>query len=89
MLGVVYTFDIIQDTCISLSINLPKCKYSKIGGNLTCPVCDKDDKVIPIIYGRPSEKSIKEAANGKVKLAGCRLPACPAFKFCKRDQIEF
>lgn len=53
-----------------------------------CPKNPKD-KVIPILYGMPSEESFKQADSGLVILAGCILPENPKFYFCTVHKIEF
>ncbi len=79
---------VVQDTVTELKIKYPPfCKYDK--RNKTCPICKKTDEVIPIIYGYPSKKLLKEARKGKVKLGGCLVSACHPHWYCKRDKKEF
>lgn len=54
-----------------------------------CPVCGKNDMVIPIKYGLPGSTLFEEAAKGKAKLGGCIVwPDNPSW-YCKRDDIKF
>lgn len=53
-----------------------------------CPVCDKNDQVIKIIYGYPGPDLLQNANEGKVKLGGCIMN--DNFRwYCKRDKHEF
>jgi len=77
-----------KDTIIDLNINYPPpCKYDK--KNKYCPVCKKKDKVIPIVYGLPSQGLLKESKKGKVRLGGCMISGCDPSWYCKRDKKEF
>lgn len=54
-----------------------------------CPVCGKNDMVIRIIYGLPSDSLFEEASKGKVELGGCiERPDNPSW-YCKRDETKF
>ncbi len=55
----------------------------------TCPVCQKHDEVIPIIYGEPRKRLFKDSLKGKVRLGGCVISDCDPNWFCKRDEKEF
>jgi len=59
-------------------------KKSKI-----CPLCHKNDKVIPIIYGEPTSQIMEKAEKGEVKLGGCVMSKSNAKWYCKRDKVEF
>ena len=57
--------------------------------NNICPVCEKSDKVIPIVYGYPSKKLLRQVKRGKVTLGGCMLyDNCP-YWYCSRDKELF
>lgn len=76
------------DTITQLEISLPgPCEFDK--GVVACPICEKSDMVIPIIYGLPGSKLIRQADRGKVRLGGCILTACDPNSYCKRDNTEF
>ena len=54
-----------------------------------CPKCNKDDKVIPISYGLPTEQAYTLKEQGKLKLGGCCLSNDSPNWYCNRDKIEF
>ncbi len=77
-----------SDTKTNLEISLPgPCKFDV--RTLVCPRCAKSDMVIPIIYGLPGSRLIRQADRGKVRLGGCILTACDPYSYCKRDSTEF
>ncbi len=57
--------------------------------NKQCPTCHEKNKVVPIVYGLPSEKLAKQAQKGKVFLGGCVIFDCSPQWYCKRDKLEF
>jgi hypothetical protein len=68
------------------------CKYDKSIENKTCPICKKQDEVIPISYGLISEESNKllEGNNtNKYKSGGCVVSDCDPNWFCQRDKLDF
>ncbi|MGD1847556.1 MAG: carboxypeptidase-like regulatory domain-containing protein [Salibacteraceae bacterium] len=76
------------DTVIDLQIDYPPpCRYDSNGS--TCPVCQKSDQVIPIVFGYPGKKLMKYANKGKVMLGGCMVSYCDPNWYCKRDQTRF
>lgn len=46
------------------------------------------DKIIPIVYGLPSYKTMRKADKGKVKLGGCDPSFCERWH-CKIHDIDF
>jgi hypothetical protein len=73
-----------------ININVPFANsYLTLGGSALCPTCHKSDQLIPIVYGKPTKKTVRMASEDKVKLAGCMIPACAKKTFCKRDNTEF
>ncbi|SDL75580.1 Carboxypeptidase regulatory-like domain-containing protein [Salinimicrobium catena] len=76
------------DTVIELNFLFPpECIY--IHNTMNCPVCNKKDEVIPVVYGMPTEKTMKKADQGKVKLGGCVVSDCEPKWYCKRDKRWF
>jgi hypothetical protein len=68
------------------------CKYDKSIENKTCPICKKQDQVIPISYGLISEESNKLLERGnatKYKTGGCVVSDCDPNWFCQRDKLDF
>ncbi|MBI1883479.1 MAG: hypothetical protein HYS08_04645 [Chlamydiae bacterium] len=49
-----------------------------------CPVCGSSENVVRIVYGYPSEKLMKEADEGKVKLGGCVIGGADPRFYCKK-----
>lgn len=54
-----------------------------------CPVCNKQDEVIPIVYGLPDPILGEKEKQGKVQLGGCVISDSDPQWYCKRDRIEF
>ncbi|MFV8282862.1 carboxypeptidase-like regulatory domain-containing protein, partial [Christiangramia marina] len=80
--------EIFKDSTTTLNITYPPfCKY--YNSNKECPVCRKEDKVIPIVYGMPTNKMGRKAEKGKLIIAGCEITGCDPNWDCKRDKIEF
>lgn len=52
-----------------------------------CPICHKNDKLMRIIYGRPSKALITRAKKGEIHLGGCEPKGEKLY--CKRDKIRF
>lgn len=65
----------------------PECKYKD--PIMICPVCKKKDEVIPIVYGLPTQKTMKKAEKEEVMLGGCVVSGCDPQWFCKRDEKWF
>jgi len=62
------------------------CKYDSSLKNKTCPICKKQDKVIPIAYGL----LVSMKGEGKTfKAGGCNITYCDPNWYCKRDKLEF
>lgn len=79
---------IIEDSTIHVKINMAVCEHDQLGGG-DCPECKRSDQVIPIVYGKPSRKTLKKAEKGKVFLGGCIIQKCQPHWYCKRDSIRF
>ncbi|WP_197070418.1 carboxypeptidase regulatory-like domain-containing protein [Hymenobacter sp. DG25B] len=89
-----------RDTTIT-QVDIPPCQITALNINFpigchvlnhrgkTCPVCMKEDQVIPIVYGLPSKRMMERAKNNKIKLAGCQITGCDPQWYCKRDEREF
>jgi len=79
---------IYADSTTFIKINLAKCQYD-IMGLPNCPICNRTDETIPILYGEPTKKSLRRAKKGKIKLGGCLITHCDPHWYCKRDKISF
>ena len=66
----------------------PPCKfiYSK-GYKPLCPF-NHSDKIIPIIYGFPTSKTMKKANKGLIHLGGCMISDCDPHYYCTIHKIE-
>lgn len=77
-----------EDSTAFIKINLVQCEYDTFGAP-NCPICKKTDELIPIVYGEPTYKSLKQAEKGKIWLGGCTITHCDPHWYCKRDGISF
>ena len=78
----------------TVKIKIPyslSCKYDQSKENKTCPVCKKEDQVIPISYGLIAEitKKGEEKKEKEYKSGGCVTTGCDPNWYCKRDEINF
>jgi hypothetical protein len=62
----------------------PDCKKSV----RKCPK-NHSDRLIPIVYGFPSEKMMKASKKGKIILGGCVVTGCDPKWHCKKHNISF
>jgi 4-hydroxy-3-methylbut-2-en-1-yl diphosphate synthase IspG/GcpE len=56
---------------------------------MKCPMCGKEDQVIPIQYGEPTAKAYEEEREGQLILGGCIVTGVSPDWYCKRDDLEF
>lgn len=82
------TIKIFADSTSFIKINLAPCQYDTFGAR-QCPICNKTDVTIPIVYGDPTKKGIKLAKKGEIKLGGCVISHCDPKWYCKRDGVSF
>ena len=54
-----------------------------------CPVVHHSDHIIPIIYGEPTDKTIKKAQEGLDHLAGCVTTQGAPKYYCTIHEKEF
>ena len=54
-----------------------------------CPVCLKNDEVIPILYGEPTQEAMEEIKQGLWHMGGCCIDFDSPKWYCKRDDKEF
>jgi len=79
---------IIENSTSFIKINLAQCQYDTFGSP-RCPICNKTDEIIPILYGEPTNKSLKRAKKEKIMLGGCVITHCNPNWYCKRDKVSF
>jgi hypothetical protein len=56
--------------------------------NLKCPKCNSE-KVIPIVYGLPTDDAFKAADEGKVVLGGCIVHDDRPFWHCSNCEYDW
>ena len=56
---------------------------------MKCPVCNKTDMVVPIMYGYPSELMRKKAQKGEAVIGGCVMEDDNPLWYCNRDKTSF
>lgn len=61
------------------------CKYDVSKKDKTCPICKKQNRVIPIQYGL----TVLFGNENKFWPGGCIIFDCQPNWYCKRDKIEF
>lgn len=67
----------------------PFCEFENSLEKENCPICEKSDKVIPILYGFPSKKQLRKSKRNKILLAGCLVSDCDPYWYCRRDKKRF
>lgn len=55
------------------------------------PTCGYNhrDSIIPILYGKPTAKSIHRAKRGEIYLAGCFVTDCDPRYYCRIHKTKF
>jgi hypothetical protein len=72
-----------------LRILLPK-SCSTLTRSNVCPLCNRADEVISIVYGKSADRKMKkEEKKGKIKLGEGVENNCSPIFFCKRNNKEF
>ena len=54
-----------------------------------CPVGNHSNSVIPIVYGLPNQKGLRQEKKGKILLAGCEFYECDPKWYCKIHEQKF
>ncbi len=70
----------------SLNVEIPvsfSCKYDQSENDKTCPICKKQNRVIPTDYGMLNYKPRKSYS------MGCIRSDCDPNWYCKRDKVLF
>ena len=81
---------IVADKPVHLAmIYPPPCMLVYLKGHK--PICPRDhsDKIIPIVYGFPRNKTMEKAKKGLVRLGGCLVSDCDPRYYCTIHKIEF
>ena len=56
---------------------------------MKCPQCLKSESIIPILYGMPTHKLMKEVHEGKLYIGGCALDDNEPTHYCTACNIKF
>jgi hypothetical protein len=54
-----------------------------------CPICEKVDSVVRILYGMPAVKAWEDEQAGKLHIGGCCIDNDSPKWYCKRCDKEF
>ena len=84
----IYNIDVYANKTVDFKIYLSECEYHTLGNSNICPICNKNDLVIPILYGMKTKKMIRKSKKGIAYLGSART-GCDPHWFCKRDSIKF
>jgi hypothetical protein len=90
-----YIFNLKENEKINQDIELkPICIFQNSKEKTNCPVCKKDDKVIPIAYGLrvsivPKGEKENSKTKNKVHEGGCVVSDCQPNWYCERDETKF
>jgi len=76
---------LINDTSIIVQFESPPCEYDKHKDDRTCPICGKQDRVVPIVYGLV----VGPMDTKNFYYAGCLVTDCDPNWYCKRDKYKF
>jgi hypothetical protein len=84
---------ILKDTTINLNLGYPPpCKFIYLtylkNEKPKCIIGGHTDNIIPIVYGLPTQKTMKKAKKGLVHLGGCIISDCDPHYYCTIHKIE-
>ena len=87
------SLQILTDTTLNLYIDFPPpCKFVYLTylkhQKPKCINGGHTNNIIPIVYGLPSQKTMRKAKKGLVHLAGCIISACDPHYYCTIHKIE-
>lgn len=54
-----------------------------------CPVCKTDKNSVPIIYGKPTQETVKRAEKGEMRLGGCVIGPHAPQHYCRTDKLPY
>lgn len=89
--NLVEKINIVSDTLIELVIKYPRFNVKDIN-NKRCPICNKDDEVVEILYGKPNKAAEDAVKQGRAIFGGCYVildNENSLYWYCKRDDIRF
>jgi hypothetical protein len=80
------------DNCDSaiVEVKIPeKIYYEEFHQKKACPICNDGKYLIPVVYGMPTKKMMRQADKLKIYLAGCIRPGYDIQFYCKKHQFDF
>lgn len=85
---IISAIEVFSDSVTEMKVIMspPHCPYLETD---ICPVCRKNDRAIPILYGFPSKRAIEMAEKEELILAGCDISWCDPKWYCKRDKVKY
>ena len=76
--------DSVVHISIAFKYRKSPCVYS--GSTKECPICKKEDEVIPISYGFSAPESFEKLKKRESYSGGCMITCCDPSWYCKRDK---
>lgn len=76
-INVVFT----RDTTIIINYPVP-CKFVYVKGVKPKCIGGHTNDIIPIVYGLPSKKTMKQFKKGTIRLGGCMVTDCDPMYYC-------
>ncbi len=77
-----------KDGHTEVRINLPGSCKNRVSTDV-CPKCRSNRHVVGIVYGLPTNVTMKRAEKGELRLGGCMIDDCSPLYYCKEHQLEF
>ena len=82
------SIEVLPDVATELNLALPE-ENCDPNSEKNCPIGNHSESVIPIVYGLPNQKGLRQEKKGKVYLAGCIAYECDPRWYCKIHQKSF
>ncbi len=84
-----YRLRISNDTITNIAIAYPPpCVFIYAKGQRPICIGGHTDKIIPIVYGLPTKKTMKKAEKGLIHLGGCIVTNCDPHYYCTIHKVE-
>ena len=78
---------VFSESKIFLEAKYP-CPFGNNKSKKICPFGHRNN-IVPIVYGLPTDKTLKKASKGKCVLGGCIATECDPKWYCKDHKIRF
>jgi hypothetical protein len=82
------SIEVLPNVATELNLALPEGNCDPNSEKI-CPIGNHSNRIIPILYGLPNQKGMKQAKKGKVHLAGCIAYECDPRWYCKKHNKSF